>query len=187
MHPEVSKSFLNGVLASTSLMSSIVINGKVFGKSSAVTRMGDTRAILPLPALLQIVDAGLATYLHQRLDSLLPPVPGCFVAARPGTQALEVAHGLHLVIEKGLDTKSKAAVAQADIQAFYDSMRMLKIGLWLCIRGVPPEAVACMLRHQMLPEVTLHMGAASAAIRGRSVGGLTGSRLAGAFGRVPVE
>ena len=87
-----------------------------------MTRMSDTRAILRLPVLLQIVDARLATYLHRRLDSLLPPVPGCFVAARPGTQALEVVHGLHLMIEKGLDAKSKAAIAQADIQAFYDSM-----------------------------------------------------------------
>ena len=76
------------------------------------------------------------------IDGCLPPTLGCWVGARPGTQALEIAHSLHLVVEKGLDMKSKASIAQMDIRAFYDSMRMLKICRWLVSQGMPAYEAA---------------------------------------------
>ena len=93
-------------------MSWYCINGKLFGKRSATSPAADLRAILPLSAILQIIDAALAAFTNQFVDEIMPPVKGCWVGARPGTQALEIAHGLHFVIEKGLDLKSKAAIAQ---------------------------------------------------------------------------
>ena len=50
-----------------------------------------------------------------------------------------------------------------------------------------PHHVACILRLQMLPKVFLHIGSQQVCIANRSVGGLTGSRVAGAMGRVLVE
>lgn len=38
----------------------------------------------------------------------------------------------------------------------------------------------------MCPQIVLHVGSAQASIGNRTVGGLTGSRVAGCFGRVPV-
>ena len=83
--------------------------------------------------------------------------------------------------------KSEAAVAQSDIQTFYDSLAMLRICRWLAQKGMQPSHVACLLRHQMLPAVWLHTGDSSVLVQNRSIGGLTGSMLAGAFGRIPVE
>ena len=83
--------------------------------------------------------------------------------------------------------QSKAAIAQSDIQTFYDSLNLLKIAFWLVSNGVPACAVACLLRHQLIPQVWLHTGDARIPVQNRSIGGLTGSRLAGCFGRIPVE
>ena len=80
------------------------------------------RAILPLPALLQIMDAALAKQVNVFINEVLPPCLGCWVGARPGTKALEIAHSLQSVIEKGMDMKSQSAVAQEDVQTFYDSL-----------------------------------------------------------------
>ena len=185
--PEESCAFLNKLVASTPLLSWFQVEGRVFGKSSGVTEASATRAILPLPALLQVVGAGLAAHLHSFIDRVLPPTLGCWMGARPGTQSLEIAHGLQLVIEMGMDMKSGAALAQADIRAFYDSMKMLRICRWLVTHGMPAQDAACMLRHQMCPKIWLNAGSLRFHVPNRSRGGLTGSRLAGAFGRVPVE
>ena len=129
----------------------------------------------------------MSQYFTAILDRLLPPVLGCWVGARPGTQALEIAHGLHLVLEKGLDSKSRAAIAQQDIQSFYDTMRLLRIVKWLEHHGVPAPDVECLWRHQLIPEVVLHIGSVQVAVGNRCMGGLTGSPVAGVLGRVPVE
>ena len=58
---------------------------------------------------------------------------------------------------------------------------------WLVARGLDPGVTSCMLRHQMCPALVLKCGEAEVSLRGRSVGGLTGSRIAGFLGRIPVE
>jgi hypothetical protein len=118
---------------------------------------------------------------------LLPSVPECFIGAVPGTQCLDVAHGLQSVIEKGLDNFGAAAVAQSDIEKYYDSLPMLRIIRWLTSRGVPAPLAACALRHQMCPTVVLKIGSSEVKIGGRTIGGMTGSRTAGFLGRIPVE
>ena len=121
------------------------------------------------------------------MRELLPPVPECFVGAIPGTQCLDAALGLQSVIEKGLDNFGAAAVAQSDIEKYYDSLPILRIMRWLTSRGVPANAAACAVRHQMCPTVVLKVGSSEVKIGGRTVGGMTGSRTAGFLGRVPVE
>jgi len=64
---------------------------------------------------------------------------------------------------------------------------VLAIAQWLLARGVPSPLVGAMLRHQMLPHIVVHASSVCAPIKGRSRGGLTGSRTAGALGRIPVE
>ena len=168
-------------------MSSAVIHGRTFGKESHTPDAKGVRAILPLPAFMQVLDAILAQLLNPCIDELLPATPESFIGARPKTQCLEIAHGLQSVIEKGLDLHGAAAIAQSDIEKYYDSLPMLRIAAWLTERGVSPELVACYVRHQMCPQIVLHVGSAQAPIVNRTVGGLTGSRIAGCFGRVPVE
>ena len=81
--------------------------------------------------MLQVIDAALARFFGPRIDGLFPPIVGCWVGARAGTQALDIAHGFQTVIEKGLDMKSDAGIAQEDIQTFYDTMQVLRIVRWL--------------------------------------------------------
>ena len=168
-------------------MSSFQIDGRLFGKESSTTAAANLRAILPLPAVLQIVDAALSHYLLSRLDSHFLPQPGCWAGARPGTQALDIARSLNLTLEEGMDCKSEAAIAQEDIRTFYDTMRTLWIARWAGDNCMSPPAAACLLRFQMLPRAVLHIGSREVPVLGRCVGGLTGSRVAGAMGRIPVE
>jgi len=140
-----------------------------------------------MPAVMQVLDVILAGYFNGFLSTVFPEIPGCFVGARPKTQCLDIAHGLQSVIEKGLDDFGRSAVAQSDIEKFYDSLPCLQVAQWLVAKGADEKHVACLLRHQMCPRVVLSVGTLEIAIDNRSIGGLTGSRTAGMFGRVPVE
>ena len=109
------------------------------------------------------------------------------MGARPKTQILDIAHGLHLALEKALDDHSRGAIAQLDIEKYYDSIRLLIVGRWLVSHGCPVALAACALRQQMMPQVSLNISGVDVAIPARSCGSLTGSRVAGTLARVPVE
>ena len=123
-------------------MSEIVVSGRAFGKESSVTPATALRAILPLPAVMQVLDVLLPAAVEDHVSRVLPAVPECFVGARPRTQCLDIAHGLQTVIEKGLDNFGGAAVAQADIEKYYDSLPVLRIARWLIAHGTPPSHAA---------------------------------------------
>ena len=185
--PSVLRDFLFAFMASTQMVSNMEVHGRVLGKEGSTSGVGKLRVILPLPAVMQIVDAALPFLFEDYLSSLLPIVPECLVAARPFTQVLDVAHGLQLVLEKGLDDHGCAAAAQCDIQQFYDSLPLVLIMLWLSDNGVPWALVTAAIRHQACPLIFMNACAAKAPVRNRCIGGLTGSRVAGMLARIPVE
>ena len=133
------------------------------------------------------MDAALASYWNAVLDHLIVQPFGIFIGARPQTQALDIAHALQLVVERGLDDGSRAVLAQCDIQTFFDELHVLKICRWLVGCGHQAKDVACLLRCQMMPRVFLDIGAGPVRIDSRAIGGLTGSRTALMLARVPVE
>ena len=92
-----------------------------------------------------------------------------------------------LLLKKGLDDYGRAAIAQCDIEKYYDSLPVMRIAQWFADTGVSWKYVASILRHQMCPIVVLEAAGFQIKISGRSVGGLTGSRTAGMLGRIPVE
>ena len=94
---------------------------------------------------------------------------------------------MHCTIEKSLDCASVGAVGHADIRQFYDSVRLLRILRFLVRHGVCPSLAAACLRHQLLPVVHLPFSGSCIKVEKRSVGSLTGSRLAGMCARVPVK
>ena len=185
--PSITTRFFEMTASSTASMSSIIINGRVHGKESSITSTKNTRAILPLPSILQVLDVVLSKPAHAFLSSHLGHRPECFIGALPRTQSLDIAHSMQYVLEKGLDNFGRAACAQSDIEKFYDSLPVLRIVRWLVSRGMSAGLAACILRHQMCPRILLSCGKATARIGKRSIGGLTGSRVAGFLGRVPVE
>ena len=175
------------LISSTNSMSQFDIRALVFGKASSKSPLEELRAILPLPALMQALDAVLLVYFSPIVDRIFPRLDGIFVGAQPHTQCLDISHGLQAVIEKGLDLEGMAAVGQQDIASFYDSLPMLLVAQRLVHAGVPASAVSCLLRHQVCPSVSVQFGAVRCCISGRCMGGLTGSRVAGLIGRIPVE
>jgi len=185
--PHLVADFFTFAAASTPTMACAVVKGGAYGKESGVCAAKDTRSILPLPSFMQVIDVVLPLSLESKISEVLPNLPECFVGARPKTQCLDVAHGLQSVIEKGLDDFGASAVAQCDIEKYYDSLPVLKIMWWLVDNGVAPGHAACLVRHQMCPQVVLKCGSAEAVVKNRTVGGLTGSRTAGFLGRIPVE
>ena len=82
---------------------------------------------------------------------------------------------------------SKGGVAQQDIEKFYDSISLLRVARWLCRNGASHSLAASALRQQMLPSVVLNLNGLTVPIVNRCKGSITGSRVAGALGRVPVE
>ena len=123
-----------------------------------------------------------AAWLAAIIDRGCQCPAGVFFGARPFTQTLDIAHGLQAVIEKGLDDHSKGATAQMDIARCYDSIRLLPIVRWLQRRGLPTPVCAALLRQRMLPRVVLKIGQKigqiQAGVVNRSVGSLTGARVA---------
>ena len=113
---------LSIILSDTATMTSLRVRACLFGKRGPDTAAKDTRAIIPLGAVMQICDSILANRFHCKLNALCPDIDGCFFNAQPQTQTLEIAHAAHLVLEKGMDAESAGSVAQAAVQTFYDSL-----------------------------------------------------------------
>ena len=80
------------------------------------------RAIIPMSSILRLMDRILGNALDRNLSTLLPARPGFVEGGRPKTQALDICHAATLLIEKALDMKSEGAVAQVDIQTYFDAL-----------------------------------------------------------------
>ena len=128
--------WLKFVASSETCMSSLESPLLCYGKLSKDTHLKDVREVIPPCSLLKILDVILASLLSDRLSSLLPRHHDFFVGTCKFTQTRDISQGLQLVIEKGLDLKSKASIAQADIRSYYDFFPILRICCWLLKRGV---------------------------------------------------
>ena len=142
---------------------------------------------MPLPCLLALQDVLLSSKIAPFLDQIFPQPSGVWFGAKPRTQTLDIAHGLSTVIEKSLDLKSEGAIGQADIRQFYDSNSLIRVFEYLLDKGLPHNLAAACIRHQMFPKLYIHVGGITVPVGNRSLGSLTGSRLAGVAARVPVE
>ena len=174
-------------VASTSTMSRITVKACALGKTSCNSQLGELRVIAPLCAFLQIVDAWGAAIVHDIVDKVLPMQPGLFVAARPKTQMRDIGHSLSLLVEKALDDKSQFALAQADVEKHYDTVNVFLVASWLLRQGADASQVAACVRHQLLTSLEIRISTVHIVLTRRCLGTLTGSRLAGALGRIPVE
>ena len=146
--------------------------------------------ILPMPARLQVLDALLASKVHRFLDNARFHRNWLWVGGRPKTQPMEIAWLFSQLCEKGLDNRSSGAFSQCDVAAFYDNIDILLVAQWL-LQAPPheldPIAVAACVRWQLLPQVTVDVSIGKFQVRDRAGGSITGSRIAGALARVPVE
>ena len=180
-------SWLQFVVSNETMMSSLESPLLCYGKQSKHSKLAHVRGIIPPCTLLKVLDCLLASLLTDRLSVLLPKHPDVFVGARKFTQPKDLGQGLNLVIEKGLDLKSNAAIAQADIATYFDKLPVFRIVMWLLLHGVERSLLAAIIRHQLCTILRLRRGAVSLVVARRSSGGLTGSNIALALSRIPVE
>ena len=76
VRPESVCSFISRVMSSQSLMESISIRGQLYAKARGAILASKTRAILPLPGILTIIDCILFNYWQPIVDGLfLPSAP----------------------------------------------------------------------------------------------------------------
>lgn len=110
----------------------------------------------------------------------------CWFGALPATQPLDIVHRCALVVENGLDLRGAGCAAQLDIKAYYDILFAVLCMWWLLDRGCDRALCAAVLRHQLLPRICVEATGGTGLIPRCGTGTLTGSRTAGALGRIPV-
>ena len=167
-------------------MSQLSLQARIFGKEGSLVKMENTRVIMPLPSILNLIDSILPVILEPFIDRVFPVPPGVWIGARKKTQTLETSHGLSLVIEKSLDLESVGAVGQSDVRAFFDSVHLLRVFECLVRKGLCRVVAAACIRQQLCCNIRIHIGSSCAVIGERCIGSLTGSRLAGMAARVPI-
>jgi len=141
---------------------------------------------MPQGSFQSLFDISVSSKLIGYLNSVFPAVPSTHVAGLPGTQAQDIVHSVGLALEQGQDLNGACGVAQADIRTFYDKLPMLPLALFLVSVGVPASFVAVCLRVQLVPVIQLSVLGVAFCIKNRTKGGITGTRLAGALGRIPI-
>lgn len=180
---------VRSVAASDASMKSEVIRGVALGKKTSSPRADQIRMLLPQGVVSTVIDVLLARAVHDHVDNL-PPVPGLLEGAVAGAEhsASFIAHVARLFVEKTLDTMSEGALMQSDIRAFYDNVDVIKAAQLARSDGLDAATAAAVLRHQLSPGIHVRVsGADGGIIEGRTTGALTGSRLAGALGRVVIR
>ena len=88
------------------------------------------------------------------------------------------------MIERGCDSCSAACVGSADVEKFYDCLPLLQLCKHLVKLGIPHNLLSTCLSFQMFPKIKLSLLGTDVLVNHRSRGGLTGSRVAGVFGKV---
>jgi len=162
------------------------ILGRVYGKESCHPPADECRAILPLSCMLVISDVIIADRLRLFLDEAFQIPQGVLVGGRPHTQCMDIACVSQFVVEKGLESHSQGSVATCDIRRYYDSIPLLCIARHLLQKGCHPALVVASVRTQLLPSISLALLGVTSLVHSRTSGCLTGSRVAGQIGHLPV-
>jgi hypothetical protein len=139
-----------------------------------------------MPTLLGIADFILASQVIKFIERHFEINFGVYHGAVPGTQCAEIAAGIQMCFEKGLDLKGRVAAADMDIANFYDRVCPILFTRWAVAAGMPKTLVASCLRALVCPTISLTVGNVSFVVRPRTRGLFTGSRLANAIGRIPL-
>lgn len=185
--PDVVSECIANTLASGESCRAVCVMAHAFGKKTSRPAPDGARLFMRLPTLWSMADVLFPARLHERLDSHAAAPTGCMEAGITGTGASHVALGSRLVIEKGMDSGSSGALAQGDIKQYFDHIDPMLCGDWLLSRGCRPSLVGAAVRHQLMPQVDVLIAAARAEVGDKSRVSVTGSRVAGALGRVAIR
>ena len=188
--PEDFTKWFDRLLSRSPLMAGLSLPALASGKESAVSELDKIRLIVPQTSLVALADIVLSEFLNSFINDQFKGLGDHFyIGARKYTQPLEVAFAGQLMIDKGLDLRSEGCLGQADIQQYFDNLPFQQLVRFCKTRGLPSPNIACVIRHQLITSLYVHVSGASRVhmVRNRARGGLTGSRVALALARIPVE
>ena len=183
-YPEYLPKVLNDLCGDMDALGSFTVAMKLRGKGTRRPTLSQVRAIMPLPPLLQLLDYLLSSELHRWIDGHLPLPDGCFSGAVPGTQPTDMTHGCSLLLQKAEDDYGRGAIAQGDVEKFFDSISPIRVGRFLLTQGCPPWLVGACVSFQLCVRLCFRIGEEDVLLARRWSGCLTGSRVAACCGRV---
>ena len=185
--PDEFSKWLSRVVCDSEGCQLLRVRGFVSGKSSGTPRADETRAILPQPAISQLCDCVLEQRIFTFISSQEVRHPAVFTGAVAGTQPLDAAATMQLAIEKMLDCKSEGAVAQCDVARYCDNLDLLAVAEDMIRHGLDCATARACLVMQYKPRVQLSLMFTACSVSERCAASLTGSRIAGAFARWPIQ
>ena len=178
---------INTFVCSPEQVSTFVVRAKLSGKGTPNPKPAEIRAILPLPALMQIADWLVADAMATQLNESMAVPDYCYCGGGRGTQVCDIIAAISIALQKSSDSGCPCAVAQADIRAFYDRVDVTLIVKWLIWKRCPPWLRCAVLVLQMCSGIEFAHLDASLRLRPRARGTLTGSRVAGVCGQLVVR
>lgn len=188
LHRDAFVTWFNGIWADQGAFSAIRVAARAQGKETATPDPTQIRVLMPLCTLAQVLDAACATVFYRVVSAALPTHPAVFLCGVKHTQVLEAAHGCCLLLEHASDSHGAGALAQSDIRAYYDNIRVIRVLRWAEANGCPRWLAAVIERFQNRVPVDIWAGSCLVGqIADRAVGTLTGSRCAGLLGTIPVQ
>lgn len=106
----------------------VQIRGYGRGKSTTSPSVKQIRIIAPQNTAQRIVDIILAGSINDHIDTkYVRCIPTMWEGARPFTQVLDITNALGMVVERGLDARSCAAIATMDVRHYCDSVNIPSI------------------------------------------------------------
>ena len=186
-YPQASTSLFSKLLGKDEFFSGVEISGHVAAKKRGHITAQQTRAIVPFPTSLALLDIVAANMLESCVDSFANLVDHSYLeAARKRRQILDLTFCAALHIEKSLDCHGLGCVAQADVKQYFDNLCPIKMHQWITAHLQRPDLGALLLRLHTLPSLRLSVGSSSCEIRARTSGFFTGTRPAGVAARIPL-
>jgi len=152
-----------------------VVHARALGKKNGTPKPSEVRIVMPLPARLQILDCLISNRISILLDAPAYSTPGFWVGAVPRSQPLDVVFARTQTCEKSLDDRSRGALSQWDVRAYYDTIDLVHVVRWFVAQPanlLDPAIAAAALRWQLPPQMNVHASICHFPVTNRSMGSL---------------
>ena len=177
---------LNDQIGSSALAALWSVKGRFYSKVNGPCFPRQTRAILPVPGTLSIIDTIVAVRCTEHLLRLPAPDP-CFIeAARKGRSTTDVIFATRQAVEKGMDSHGRTALGAADIKRFYDGVDPLLTRRTLIEDGLPLATALAFARLHICVNVLFELPTRTLTFAARAGAVLTGTRTSIIAGRVVI-
>ena len=177
----------NELVHSRQLVSSLAIRGFIKAKQRGTISASETRVLLPLPAVLQVLDVLISARLSSWIATTYSESLLHFEVHRTRRQSADAFFAIRQFVEKALDNHSRGCILEADIMRFYDSIPPHCLVALLINKGFCLVAAMFLFWVHSLVPIQVNLTDHDVAISScRACGVLTGSRTAGVLARLPL-